>query len=165
MEKGPKCAHPSADNQQPLAGRETAGPGRAEPSRAQPILVGADRAPHRTGLHYLQLHLPAITRTLKEEEDVACQCASCSLVSEQRRSAFSAALPVPALSQPPRLLQSSSLWPAALSDLSRLQLSRKEVFRNSLAFTGTSCMLQMPMRFKFASRIGMKLYWQKVTWQ
>ncbi|KAK9525313.1 hypothetical protein VZT92_016035 [Zoarces viviparus] len=90
MEKGPKCAHPSADNQQPLAGRETAGPGRAEPSRAQPILVGADRAPHRTGLHYLQLHLPAITRTLKEEEDVACQCASCSLVSEQRRSAFSA---------------------------------------------------------------------------
>ncbi len=43
-----------------------------EPSRAQPILAVAGRtgltAPHQTGPLYSQLHLPAMTRTLKEED-------------------------------------------------------------------------------------------------
>lgn len=49
--------------------------GRGEPSRAEPVLAGAGRAvhtaPHRTGPLYSQLHLPAMTRTLKEEENWA----------------------------------------------------------------------------------------------
>jgi len=73
MEKEPKCCtQPSADNQQPYAG----GGGTSGSSRAQPIPAGADQAaPHRTGRHYSRMHLPAETRTLKEEGDVACQCA------------------------------------------------------------------------------------------
>ncbi|XP_030006820.1 DM7 family protein GE17491-like [Sphaeramia orbicularis] len=77
----------AAVRRQPAALQGKGQRGRAEPSRAEPILAGADRAgltaPHRTGPLYLQLHLPAMTRTFKEEENVACECAS--LVPRRRR--------------------------------------------------------------------------------
>lgn len=45
----------------------------ADPKLAQPILAGVGRAgltaPHRKRPLYSQLHLPAMTRTLKEEEN------------------------------------------------------------------------------------------------
>lgn len=63
MELGQKCTQSCAASQQ------TAGRGTTGPSRALPIPAGAGRAgltaPHRTGPLYSQLHLPAMTRTLK----------------------------------------------------------------------------------------------------
>lgn len=51
----------------------------AEPDRTLPMSTGLGRAgqtaPHRTGPLCSPLHLPAVTRTLKEEENVARACA------------------------------------------------------------------------------------------